>query len=136
MLENVEKLSKHIKKNKKELRIFNKGGLPLTKREEVPFTKDTLEGGLIAAIAMSVNQTFQDEIHHMKIAKKLIIVKRTDQLMGSLVLDDKKHLKINRLAQELGELLEHIERAIPISEISCPSPTLLDNLLDRTAIAN
>ncbi len=91
------------------LTIFDKGGIPLISSSK----EDILKGGLYAAITNFVQHSFNSELNQIKIEGYTIVFKRTEHLMGSIVLLDKDSLNIGEAEAGLKELLSHLEHMCP-----------------------
>lgn len=102
-----KQLTKRMKP--KALTIFDKGGVPLTSTSY----DDVLKGGLFSAICSFVKESFQKELNRLKLEGNTIIFKRSDHLMGSIVLDDGENVSINEAEDGLEELLNHLEHMCP-----------------------
>jgi GTP-binding protein SAR1 len=93
----------------KALTIFDKGGVPLTSTSY----DDVLKGGLFSAICSFVRESFKKELSQLKLEGNTIIFKRSDNLMGSIVVDDAENVSINEAEEGLEELLNHLEHMCP-----------------------
>jgi small GTP-binding protein len=93
----------------KALTVFDRGGLPLTSSSN----QDILHGGLFAAITQYAKESFNSELNQIRLDGNIIIFKRTNNLMGSIVLRDEDADNIKEAETGLDELLQHLENMCP-----------------------
>ena len=93
----------------KALTVFDRGGVPLTSSSN----QDILHGGLFAAITQYAKESFNSELNQIRLEGNIIIFKRTDHLMGSIVLREEDSDNIKEAEIGLGELLSHLEHMCP-----------------------
>jgi small GTP-binding protein len=93
----------------KAVTIFDKGGVPLTSTS----SDDVLKGGLFAAITNFIKESFNSELNQIKIEGNTIIFKRSNHLMGSIVIDDTENIDAKEAEEGLNELLCHLENMCP-----------------------
>ena len=91
------------------LTVFDRGGIPLTSSSN----QDILHGGLFAAITQYAQESFNSELNQIRLEGNIIIFKRTNHLMGSIVLRDEDKDNIKEAETGLGELLSHLEQMCP-----------------------
>ena len=91
------------------LTVFDRGGIPLTSSSN----QDILHGGLFAAITQYAQESFNSELNQIRLEGNIIIFKRTDHLMGSIVLRDEDKDNVKEAETGLGELLSHLEQMCP-----------------------
>ncbi|TFG07178.1 MAG: hypothetical protein EU539_05685 [Promethearchaeota archaeon] len=89
--------------------LFTKGGIPLTSSTAT----DVLHGGLFSAITNFARESFQRELNHFKIGNHVYLFKRTEHLLGSLVIESNDELDPKFIKVGLHELLEYLERNCP-----------------------
>ena len=95
--------------NLKALTIFDKGGTPLTSQSK----KDILRGGLFSAILSFIEDSFDSELHKLQMEGHTIIFRRSDHLMGSVVIDDSQKVDFDEAKEALNEILSHLENMCP-----------------------
>ena len=93
----------------KALTVFDRGGIPLTSSSN----QDILHGGLFAAITQYAKESFNSELNQIRVEGNIIIFKRTNHLMGSIVLREEDADNIQEAEIGLGELLQHLEHMCP-----------------------
>jgi len=93
----------------KALTVFDRGGVPLTSSSN----QDILHGGLFAAITQYAKESFNSELNQIRLEGNIIIFKRTDHLMGSIVLREEDSDNIKEAEIGLSELLSHLEHMCP-----------------------
>ena len=93
----------------KALTVFDRGGIPLTSSSN----QDILHGGLFAAITQYVKESFNSELNQIRIEGNIILFKRSDHLMGSIVLREEDIDNIQEAETGLSELLQHLENMCP-----------------------
>jgi len=93
----------------KALTVFDRGGIPLTSSSN----QDILHGGLFAAITQYAKESFNSELNQIRLDGNIIIFKRTDHLMGSIVLREEDVDNLKEAETGLGELLSHLEHMCP-----------------------
>ena len=93
----------------KALTVFDRGGVPLTSSSN----QDILHGGLFAAITQYAKDSFNSELNQIRLEGNIIIFKRTDHLMGSIVLREEDSNNVQEAEIGLGELLSHLEHMCP-----------------------
>ena len=93
----------------KALTVFDRGGLPLTSSSN----EDVLHGGLFAAITQYAKESFNSELNQIRLDGNIIIFKRTNNLMGSIVLRVEDADNIKEAETGLDELLQHLENMCP-----------------------
>lgn len=102
---------KHLSKAviPKALTVFDRGGVPLTSSSN----QDIMHGGLFAAITQYAKESFNSELNQIRLDGNIIIFKRTNHLMGSIVLrvEDVDHA--DDAESGLSELLSHLEHMCP-----------------------
>ncbi|MBD3226787.1 MAG: hypothetical protein GF329_01260, partial [Candidatus Lokiarchaeota archaeon] len=76
-----ENLTKKLKP--KAVTIFDKGGVPHTSTS----SDDILKGGLFAVITNFIKELFNSGLNQIKIEGNTIIFKRSNHLMGLIVID-------------------------------------------------
>ena len=91
------------------LTVFDRGGIPLTSSSN----QDILHGGLFAAITQYAKESFNSELNQIRLEGNIIIFKRTNHLMGSIVLREEDSDNIKEAETGLGELLSHLEHMCP-----------------------
>jgi len=91
------------------LTVFDRGGIPLTSSSN----QDILHGGLFAAITQYAKESYNSELNQIRLDGNIIIFKRTDNLMGSIVLRVEDVDNIQEAEIGLGELLQHLEHMCP-----------------------
>jgi small GTP-binding protein len=102
-----KKLSMSI--NLKALTIFDKNGTPLSSKSR----EDVLKGGLLSTITNFVKESFDSELNQLKMEGNTIIFKRSEHLMGSIVLDDSQKSDSDEAREALNEILSHLENMCP-----------------------
>lgn len=102
-----KQLSKKI--STKAITVFDRGGIPLTSSSN----QDILQGGLFAAINSFVQESFNSELNQLKLGEHVIIFKRSQHLMGSIVLNEKDSVDLTEAEDGLNELLCHLENMCP-----------------------
>jgi len=93
----------------KALTVFDRGGVPLTSSSN----EDILHGGLFAAITQYAKESFNSELNQIRLEGNIILFKRTNHLMGSIVLREEDSGKIEEAETGLSELLSHLEHMCP-----------------------
>lgn len=93
----------------KALTIFDNSGIPLTTKEGEYCTDDVLRGGLFAAITNFVKESFKSELNQLKLDGNIILLKKSKNFMGTLILDDVNNLDLTEAEVGLNELLNHLE---------------------------
>jgi small GTP-binding protein len=93
----------------KALTVFDRGGVPLTSSSN----QDILHGGLFAAITQYAKESFNSELNQIRLEGNIIIFKRTNHLMGSIVLREEDSDNIKEAEIGLSELLSHLEHMCP-----------------------
>ena len=93
----------------KALTVFDRGGVPLTSSSN----QDILHGGLFAAITQYAQESFNSELNQIRLEGNIIIFKRTNHLMGSIVLREEDSDNIKEAEIGLSELLSHLEHMCP-----------------------
>ena len=93
----------------KALTVFDRGGIPLTSSSN----QDILHGGLFAAITQYAKESFNSELNQIRVEGNIILFKRTNHLMGSIVLREEDVDNIQDAETGLGELLQHLENMCP-----------------------
>ncbi|MBD3256046.1 MAG: GTP-binding protein [Candidatus Lokiarchaeota archaeon] len=89
----------------KAVTIFDKGGIPLSSTT----SDDVLKGGLFSAITNFIKESFNSELNQLKMEGNTIIFKRSENLLGSIIIDDADELKVKEAEDGLAELLNHLE---------------------------
>jgi small GTP-binding protein len=102
-----EELTESIKP--KALTIFDKGGIPLSSQSN----DDILKGGLFSAITNFIKESFNSELNQLKMEGNTIIFRRSEHLMGSIVIDDTQKVDSKEAEESLNELLSHLENMCP-----------------------
>jgi small GTP-binding protein len=115
--------------NPRALTVFDKGGVPLTSSTN----EDILHGGLFAAITSFVKESFNSELNQLKIEGNVILFKRSEHLMGSIVLSDRDNIDIKEAEQGLKELLAHLEHMCPELKQENLEPEKIDYLVKQYA---
>lgn len=126
-----KRLDKKVKP--KAITVFDKGGVPLTTKEGEYCSEDILQGGLIAAITNYVKRSFQSELNQVKMEGHTIIIKRTNHLMGSIILEQEDQRAIQEAEEGLIELLDHIESMCPELEKNQIDSEKVDYLVQQYA---
>lgn len=93
----------------KALTVFDRGGIPLTSSSN----QDILHGGLFAAITQYAKESFNSELNQIRLDGNIIIFKRTNYLMGSIVLREEDVDNLKEAETGLSELLSHLEHMCP-----------------------
>ncbi|MHA1148044.1 MAG: ADP-ribosylation factor-like protein [Promethearchaeota archaeon] len=93
----------------KMLTIFDNGGVPIATREGDFCNEDILRGGLFTAITNFIKESFNSELTQLKLEGHIIILKKSQNFMGSLVLEDSDLLDLKEAEYGLSELLNHLE---------------------------
>jgi len=93
----------------KALTVFDRGGLPLTSSTN----QDIMHGGLFAAITQYAKESFNSELNQIRLDGNIIVFKRTNNLMGSIVLRVEDVDNIKEAETGLDELLQHLENMCP-----------------------
>ena len=93
----------------KALTVFDRGGVPLTSSSN----QDILHGGLFAAITQYAKESFNSELNQIRLEGNIIIFKRTNHQMGSIVLREEYSDNIKEAEIGLSELLSHLEHMCP-----------------------
>ncbi|MGV9171480.1 MAG: ADP-ribosylation factor-like protein [Promethearchaeia archaeon] len=117
----------------KAITVFDRGGVPLTTKEGEYCSEDILQGGLIAAITNYVKKSFQSELSQVRMEGHTIIIKRTSNLMGSVVLEQENQRAIQEAEAGLVELLDHIEKMCPELQTDQYDPEKVDYLVQQYA---
>jgi len=115
--------------NPRALTVFDKSGVPLTSST----TEDILQGGLFAAITSFVKESFNSELSQLKIEGNVIIFKRSEHLMGSIVLNDREKIDLKEAESGLHELLSHLEHMCPELEKEQLEPEKIEYLVKQYA---
>lgn len=97
----------------KALTIFDQGGVPLTTKEGQFCDIEILRGGLFAAITNFIKESFNSELNQLKLEGNVIIVKKSQHFMGSLIVDESNTFDLNEAELALKELLDHLENMCP-----------------------
>lgn len=127
MKRSKKKLFKRI--NIKNLTVFDRTGIPLSSSSN----QDILRGGLLSAINSFVKESFNSELNQLKIGNRVIIFKRSQNLLGSLVLIDTDNVDTKEAEEGLNELLCHLEDMCPELGSDNLEPTKIEYLLDQYA---
>jgi hypothetical protein len=114
----------------KGLLIFDPCGIPLTSST----TSDILQGGLLAAVSSFIKQSFNSELHELKLGKKVIVFKRSKNFMASIGLDEPDVIDVDETGNALHELLCYLERLFPDFEKNQPNIEKLYYLVDQFVI--
>ncbi len=93
----------------KGVTVFDKAGIPLTSSSN----QDILQGGLFSAISSFVQESFNSELNQLKIGGHIIVFKRSQNLLGSIVLSDSDNIDPKEAEDGLNELLCHLENMCP-----------------------
>ncbi|MFX1420441.1 MAG: hypothetical protein ACFE9N_16170, partial [Promethearchaeota archaeon] len=102
-----KQLSKKI--STKAVTIFDQGGIPLTSSSK----EDILQGGLFAAINSFVKHSFHSDLDQLKFGDNMIIFKRSKNLLGSIVINNRDNINLKYAEEGLDELLCHLEHMCP-----------------------
>lgn len=122
-------ISKSLKP--KALTIFDQGGIPLSSKEGESSNSEILRGGLFSAITSFIRESFNSELNQLKLEGNIIIVKKSKNFMGSLVLDDVSNLDLNEAELGLKELLDHLENMCPEVRNNQLDPEKVDFLVKQ-----
>ncbi|TXT65781.1 MAG: putative Small GTP-binding protein [Promethearchaeota archaeon] len=93
----------------KAFTIFDKSGVPLSSKS----SEDVLKGGLFSAITNFIKESFNTELNQLKLEGHTIIFSRSENLLGSIVLDNAQKIDPNEAEESLNELLTHLENMCP-----------------------
>ncbi|MEJ2248128.1 MAG: ADP-ribosylation factor-like protein [Candidatus Lokiarchaeota archaeon] len=111
----------------KALTVFDKGGIPLTSTSN----EDILQGGLFAAITTFVRESFKSELDQLKVGQHIIIFKRSEHLMGSIVIEDSDNFQLKEAESSLNDLLQHLEHMCPELEEENLDPNKIEFLVKQ-----
>jgi len=115
--------------NVKGVTVFDRAGIPLTSSSN----QDILQGGLYSAISSFVQESFNSELNQLKIGGHIILFKRSQNLLGSLVLSDLDNIDPKEAEDGLNELLCHLENMCPELGSDQLEPQKIEYLLDQYA---
>jgi small GTP-binding protein len=115
--------------NVKGVTVFDRAGIPLTSSSN----HDILQGGLYSAISSFVQESFNSELNQLKIGGHIIVFKRSQNLLGSLVLSDLDNIDPKEAEDGLNELLCHLENMCPELGSDQLEPQKIEYLLDQYA---
>lgn len=115
--------------NVKGVTVFDRAGIPLTSSSN----QDILQGGLYSAISSFVQESFNSELNQLKIGNHVIVFKRSQNLLGSLVLSDSDNIDPKEAEDGLNELLCHLENMCPELGSDQLEPSKIEYLLDQYA---
>jgi small GTP-binding protein len=93
----------------KAFTIFDKSGVPLSSKS----SEDVLKGGLFSAITNFIKESFNTELNQLKLEGHTIIFSRSENLLGSIVLENAQKIDPNEAEESLNELLTHLENMCP-----------------------
>jgi hypothetical protein len=110
--------------------IFDQGGIPLTSSSY----EDILQGGLFTAIHNFVRESFNSELHQIKLGGHLILFKRSKHLMGSLIVSDNDNVDIQEAELRLNGLLLHLEHMCPELEKNQLDSDKIEYLVEQYAL--
>jgi small GTP-binding protein len=113
----------------KGVTVFDKAGIPLTSSSN----QDILQGGLFSAISSFVQESFNSELNQLKIGNHVIVFKRSQNLLGSLVLSDADNIDPKEAEEGLNELLCHLEHMCPELGSDDLEPQKIEYLLSQYA---
>ena len=111
----------------KALSIFNRGGIPLT----ACTSEEVLQGGLYAAITHYVNECFETELNQIKFGNNVIIFKRTEHLLGSVIIDNSDKIDPGIVEIGLNDLLKYIEKNCPEFKSEKYNSQKIENLVNQ-----
>lgn len=142
MLDKIKKRQSSKKIIPEALSIFNQGGVMLTTTRKSEVNQEVLRGGLFSAIASFIRESYNSELSQIKLKEHLILFKRTEHLMGSIVI--KNSGKIDTIDTReaellLVELLQHLESKCPeLNAREEPNPEKIEELVQQfsTSIFN
>ena len=127
MKRSKKKVFKRI--NIKNLTVFDRTGIPLSSSTN----QDILRGGLLSAISSFVQESFNSELNQLKIGNCVIVFKRSQNFLGSLVLSDTDNVDTKEAEERLNEILCHLEDMCPELGSDNLEPTKIEYLLDQYA---
>jgi hypothetical protein len=113
-----------------ELIIFDRCGIPLTSSA----TSDILQGGLLAAISSFIKHSFNSELNELKLGKRIIVFKHSENFMASICLNDSDGADMGEADNILNELLCYLERLFPDFEKNQLNIEKLGHLVDQYVI--
>ncbi|MBD3255560.1 MAG: GTP-binding protein, partial [Candidatus Lokiarchaeota archaeon] len=120
-------LQKNIKA--KAFTIYDKGGVPLTTKEGKYDSKEVLSGGLLSAMTTFVKQSFHSDLNTVKMKDYIIIIQKTNHLMGSLIIEDVEKPIVKEAEENLRLLLQHLEKLCPELKKDKLNPQKIEDLV-------
>lgn len=110
------------------IHIFNKGGLPVTIEGRELTPEETLKTGFIAAISMTIEALFEDELSHLKAQEKSLIVKRKGDYFGCVMVDELSDFcSVERIGTFLDMILDHVNSEMEYLDVCRAEPVCLDS---------
>ncbi len=93
----------------KSLVILNKSGIPLIRLGDEFVIENDLEGCFLSVVTMLTKEYFNSELNQIMTSKNRILIKRSNNCIGYVVLNGTDKIGISIAIKELSRLLNHIE---------------------------